>query len=562
MQLPLRRGAFYCRAILCASLLASLATFPSARAQQASISSWDAADFRVWAYIPYWATSSQISGFASNGMYTHVSDVLYFGAVRPDSNGNLPFASATYQTNFNTLRSQMTTSGFKLHLSVFEVIGGQTDTVWNGIIADPAKRTTFVNAAKALLQGGAGTADDLKGFNFDWERPATDPQWGNYTQLARELRTAINPLGMEVSVCDFGSTDSDWDDTAQFDAKVYDQLFMMVYHLGATSSGNWANTKLALTGQGAAKAFSNDQIGIGFGTWGAGVDPDGSGPLTAPSTYTLKDIVAAHPTLAYDTGSIVEGSNTWTIESRKQIREKTQLAFDRNMPGMFSWTLHYDATNNLGLHRVTHHYTVVNRNVPDVNLDGKVNATDANALADKMGNMLTNTGMATAAQFDAFYLGGNWEQGDHDGNGLVNQIDADWLAGRYTALGVNLPDRLPYGGTFEALQNSKGLAGRWSAIRDAGQLRETSNYKQHSANFLSFTGSGTGSNKFSNYAVTIRNQNTLETAAATNNLARVMEADLSAPIDLGQNTDTYFTFLVRRTRLHFRQVNWRQTIAR
>src|SRR5262249_49374984 len=149
----------------------------------------------------------------------------------------------------------MTTHGFDLHLSVFEVIGGQTDTVWNGIIADPAKRATFVSAAKALLQGGAGTADDLKGFNLDLERPAADLEWGNYTQLARELRTAINPLGMEVSVCDFGSTDSDWDDTALFDAKVYDQLMMMVYHIGATSSASWANSKLALTGQGAAKSF-------------------------------------------------------------------------------------------------------------------------------------------------------------------------------------------------------------------------------------------------------------------------------------------------------------------
>ena len=36
---------------------------------------------------------------------------------------------------------------------------------------------------------------------------------------------------MEVSVCDYGSTDTKWDDTALFDAKVYDQLFMMIYHL-------------------------------------------------------------------------------------------------------------------------------------------------------------------------------------------------------------------------------------------------------------------------------------------------------------------------------------------
>ena len=96
----------------------------------------------------------------------------------------------------------------------------------------------------------------------------------------------------------------------------------------------------------------------------------------------------------------VSRTGTWTIESRKQVREKTQLALDRGMPGMFSWTLHYDATNNLGLHRVMHHYIVVKRDVPDVNLDGNVNATDANTLANNMGTRARRKGTATAAQFD------------------------------------------------------------------------------------------------------------------------------------------------------------------
>ena len=100
---------------------------------------------------------------------------------------------------------------------------------------------------------------------------------------------------------------------------------------------------------------------------------------------------------------------------------------------MFSWTLHMDATNALGLDRVMQHYTMVKRNIPDLNLDGKVDATDATTLANNMGTSTTNTGMATDAQFDAFYMNGNWEKGDHDGNGFINQSDADWLAGRYTA---------------------------------------------------------------------------------------------------------------------------------
>jgi len=520
----------------------------AARGQVSSVSAWDAANFRIWGYIPYWTSSSQINGFATNGLYTHVSDVLYFGGLRPDATGNITYASSSYQTALATIRSQAQTSGFRLHLSMFEVTGGQTDTTWESIIANPTYRANFVSQLKTIMLGAAGTADDIKGFNFDWERPNTVAEWGNYTQLARELRAAFKDPSTpttnnwEISVCDYGSTDSRWDDSSLFDAKVYDQLMMMVYHIGATSSGNWANTKKALTGQGAAKAFSDDQITIGVGTWGDGA---GSEP-----TVSLNSIVAANPNLAYDaltyTGTIGSTTGTWNIESRKQVREKTQLAIDRGMPGMFTWTLHYDATNNLGLHRVMHHYMAVKRDVPDLNLDGKVNATDATTLANNMGTAWTNTGIATAAQFDAFYLAGNWEKGDRDGNGFVNQADADWLAGRYTALGVNLPDRLAYSGTFENFQNAIGITGRWRGGRNAqNKLLETGNYTQHGTGFLSWSGTGAAALKRSNYFVSVRNQSAAELSAGLNGQTRTMQADLSSNIDLGQNTDTYFTFLVR-----------------
>ena len=203
------------------------------------------------------------------------------------------------------------------------------------------------------------------------------------------------------------------------------------------------------------------------------------------------------------------------------MREKTQLALDRNMPGMFSWTLHYDATGELGLHRVMHHYMVFQRGIPDLNLDGKVDAADANRLADKMGSVLEANGTATPAAFDEFYRDGNWEDGDRDGNRYVNQQDADWLAGRFAALGVNLPDRLAYSGTFENFQNSRGLAGRWRAKREAGgNLRETGNYAQHGASGLTWSGTGVGAGMRSNNAVTIRNQNAEEAAGSLNTLPR------------------------------------------
>jgi hypothetical protein len=512
-----------------------------AQAQQSSISAYDAADFRIWGYIPYW-DDTKVSGFATSGIYSHVSDVLFFGSARPDATG---VVTNLYPNTTNTLRSQSTTYGFKLHLSMMAVSGGQgVDATWRSIAANPAYRAKFISDVKDLITNKTGTtADDMKGFNFDWERPATDDEWGNYTQLARELKAALNPNGnegREVSVCDYGSTDSDWDDTALFDAKVYDQLMMMVYHINATSTNTWAQTKYALTGQGAAKAFSKDQVAVGVGTWGTG----------GPSTVGLKDILAVSPNLAYDalsyTGTVNGSTGTWTIESRKQVREKTQYALDNGMPGMFTWDMTYDAAQGLGLHRVMHHYMVVKRNIPDVNLDGRVNATDANALADQMGTVPGWTGMDTAARFDTFYVRGNWEKGDHDGNGFVNQADADWLAGRYATLGVILPDRLAYTGTFENFASAKGITGRWQAKRETGgNLRDTGNYTQHGSGNLTWSGTGVGADKHSSTAVTLRNQNAAEAYDTLNTLPRIMQANLTTPIDLSQNQTSYFTFLVR-----------------
>jgi hypothetical protein len=522
-------------------LALGLATFwaASAPALQPSVSAWDAADFRAWSFVPYWTTPSQVQSFAADNVYDHVSDVLYFSGVRPTATGGLNYHTYASQ-HLATLKSHAASEGFRLHMSMFDTSGGSVETVWNSITSNATYRATFVNNVKNLLQ-----ANDMTGFNFDWERPDTVTEWANYTQLALDLKNAVGPLGMEISVDDYGYASSLWDDSAVFDAAIYDQLFIMGYHYGASSYNTFAGTKLALTGQGAAKAFQDEQLVVGIGTWGA----DG------PATVSFKNIAAANPNLPADattfTGTVndINGTprtGTWTIESRYQVREKVQFALDRGMPGVMDWTLHYDATNQLSLHRVAHHYIVVKRNVPDLNLDGRVDAADANTLADHMGTVPGWTGTNTAARFEDFYISGNWEQGDYNGNGFVNQQDANWLAGRFSTLGVNLPDRLAYTGTFENYQDGQGLANRWGVIPSGGSLPETGNYTQHPAGHLTYAGTGSGATKHSNSFVTLRNQNAAEAYDTLNTANRVMQVDLAEPIDLAVYESTYFTALVRQ----------------
>ena len=522
----------------------------TARTQQASISAWDAADFRSWSFIPYWTPTSQVNSFATDRVYDHLSDVVYHSGVQPRADGSL-FTGSTAATHLAALKNHQAQFGFRYHLDMYDAVRNSGETaadaverVWNSITSSPTTRTTFINNVKNVL-----TANNMTGFNFDWERPNTVAEWGNYTQLAREMQAAF-PEHWEVSVDDYGFASSLWDDSPLFDARVYDQIGMMGYHYPANNGTSldqqsFADGKKALTGQGAEKAFKDSQIIIGMGTWGD----------SGPATVSLKNIVAVNPNLPPDatsfTGTVqdvngVSQTGTWDIVSRYEVRDNVQLALDRGMAGVMWWALSYDATNQMSLTRVAQHYAMVKRDVPDLTLDGKVNAADANTLANNMGMTTTNTGTGAGAAFDAFYLGGNWEKGDRDGNGFVNQSDADWLAGRYAALGVNLPDRLAYSGTFETFSNSLGTVGRWKAGRNAqGNLVETGNFKQEATNFLPWSGTGVGASKRSNSFVTIRNQNSAENSAGINSQPRSMQVDLANSIDLNQDQDTYVTFLVR-----------------
>jgi hypothetical protein len=543
-RLNLFSGRVHCRTGLLLSALVTWSFHPAASAQQSSVSAWDAADFRVWGFIPNWTPQTQLNSFPVDGVYSHVSDVIYFGGVQPRADGSLYYHPSAGQ-HLATLRRHASGNGFRLHVSMFTVNGGSVETVWNSITANATNRANFVANVVDLMN-----VNGMVGFNLDWERPDTVSEWANYTQLAKDLKAALGE-GREVSVDDYGFADSRWDDSTTFDARTYDQLFIMGYHYPATGNGSldhdsFANTKLALTGQGAARAFKDEQLVLGIGTWGA----------EGPATVSLKNIVAVDPDLPANaltfTGTVtdingVSRTGTWNIESRYWVREKVQLALDRNMAGVMSWTLHYDATNELSLHRVAHHYLMFQRGIPDLNLDGNVSAADAHRLADNMGTVPGWTGTNTAARFEDFYISGNWEQGDRDGNGFVNQQDADWLANRFTSLQVNLPDRLPYTGTFENFASSQGIDGRWRAGRNgSGGLHETGNFQQHGSGFLLFEANGLGADKHSDQFVTLRNQNAAEAFDGLNAAPRRMAANIDTPIDLGLDADTYVTFLVRQ----------------
>jgi hypothetical protein len=77
-------------------------------------------------------------------------------------------------------------------------------------------------------------------------------------------------------------------------------------------------------------------------------------------------------------------------------------------------------------------------------------------------------------------------------------------------------------------------------------LIETGNFTQHNPGTLGFAATGVGAGKFSSGSVTIRNRNSAEVADGVNGDVRQMRGQLAAPLDLGQDQETYLTFLVRQ----------------
>src|SRR5690606_5645665 len=130
------------------------------------------------------------------------------------------------------LKSHAASEGFGLHMSMFDTSGGSVETVWNSITGNAANRANFVANVVDLLDD-----NNMVGFNLDWERPNTVTEWANYTQLAKDLKAALGP-DREVSVDDFGFADTRWDDSPVFDARTYDQLFIMGYHYPADDGTN------------------------------------------------------------------------------------------------------------------------------------------------------------------------------------------------------------------------------------------------------------------------------------------------------------------------------------
>ena len=139
---------------LCAALLF---ISNSARAQQTSVSAWEAAEFRSWSFIPYWTPLAQVNSFATDRVYDHLSDVVYHSGVQPRADGSL-FTGSAAASHLAALKNHQAQFGFRYHLDMYDAVrssgesaAAAVERVWNAITSNPATRATFINNVKNVL---------------------------------------------------------------------------------------------------------------------------------------------------------------------------------------------------------------------------------------------------------------------------------------------------------------------------------------------------------------------------------------------------------------------------
>src|SRR5688500_18668697 len=149
MSSATKRAKFVLLALAAEGVLLGLQ--PVACAQQASVSAWEAADFRSWSFIPYWASTSQVNSFATDRVYDHLSDVVYHSGVQPRADGSLS-TGLTAANHLAAIKNHQAQFGFRSHLDMYDAVrnsgesaAGAVERVGDAITRNTTTRAPFIN---------------------------------------------------------------------------------------------------------------------------------------------------------------------------------------------------------------------------------------------------------------------------------------------------------------------------------------------------------------------------------------------------------------------------------
>ena len=119
-----------------------------------------------------------------------LTDVIFF-SVEPKVDGSIDSSDAK-PAILKKLRALTTPKGVKLHLCVG---GWRKSKGFSKMAANLSTRTAFVRNLTAFLK-----THQLDGADLDWEHPRSKSEIESFQKLIIELKTALRPHGLELTV--------------------------------------------------------------------------------------------------------------------------------------------------------------------------------------------------------------------------------------------------------------------------------------------------------------------------------------------------------------------------
>lgn len=296
-------------------ILAGLVVTPivsAPTAQAASIPN----GFKIVGYMPSWAGNVNDIQY---GKLTHIN----YAFVMPDGNGNLP--SVPNPAKLRDLVRLGQANGVRVLISIGGWNNGD-DSPFETLAANPSTRTAFVNNTISLINQYG-----LDGADIDWEYPDAGASAANFTNLMRELGSALHDRGKQLSAAVISNGNTQGVQPAVFGS--VDFLNIMLYDGGSPHANyDWAITYV---NQWKARGLPAGKAVVGL-------------PFYSRPTYaTYARLVALDPANANRDCTIVNGGQA-CYNGRPTVARKTQWAL-ANAGGLMTWELSNDRADATSL---------------------------------------------------------------------------------------------------------------------------------------------------------------------------------------------------------------------
>ena len=333
---------------------------------------------RVVGYYPDWGTGrlpiAQIR-------YEELSSIVYF-SISPQANGALDLSGINI-TTMQTLVSSAHAEGVTVSICVG---GWGRCEHFSAMAASSTARAAFVaNLAQFCVDYG------LDGVDLDWEPVSSGTDRTNYTTLIQDLKTALSPNDMELTVA-AAAWGSEFNTAA---IGSIDWLHIMAYDMG-TPHSSYGDAISTLTHW---KNFGFDKDKLMLGVPFYGKDTSGA--------YTYKDIIDTY-TPAPDV-DLVNGINFNGIDT---IKAKTEYACNNEYGGIMIWEISQDSSDGTSLLTAIGEAidgSIANRGYSMIPPDTlTATASSGNAIGAYADPMIVVNGAGLTSPTAHTYNGGTW----------------------------------------------------------------------------------------------------------------------------------------------------------